>query len=442
MKNKNKILSIVTLSVFGAMLCACNFESKTSDNSLFVRKTSGFNSIFYVGEPISYDGIKVVDSNNEEVSDYTFSIEEGTILGYESDKLTIEVSKPGYEKASFNVTVLREGYPYEGTIDIYSVNDFHGAFSYSKDDEQTGFSRIATYLLNKKEENPFTVIVSAGDMWQGGIESNKTKGKIVNEAMNIATFDAMTLGNHEFDWGEEVIKENASLAEFPFLGSNLTYSSNDERPSYLKGSTIDTQDESKLHVKAKSMSHEDLENEQHDVTTGFQIQTGFGERVLQGTTTFGLTDKETIRESTTRSTISKGQLEITEEPKEEINRNIELIEEIRRDEIISDTDFSITVDNRLFSGDGLRDIGRSIVNLPRNLGTMTRNVVSNPLTNEITSYINSLRNEELIILQSDTLLASNVNMPLPRVTDIETINQVRQLFEAAGIALLAGEILY
>ena len=248
MKNKNKILSIVTLSIFGAMLCACNFESKTSDNSLFVRKTSGFNSIFYVGEPISYDGIKVVDSNNEEVSDYTFSIEEGTILGYESDKLTIEVSKPGYEKASFNVTVLREGYPYEGTIDIYSINDFHGAFSYSQDDEQTGFSRIATYLLNKKEENPFTVIVSAGDMWQGGIESNKTKGKIVNEAMNIATFDAMTLGNHEFDWGEEVIKENASLAEFPYLGSNLTYSSNDERPSYLKGSTIVNRGEVKIGI--------------------------------------------------------------------------------------------------------------------------------------------------------------------------------------------------
>ena len=97
------------------------------------------------------------------------------------------------------------------------------------------------------------------------------------------------------------------------------------------------------------------------------------------------------------------------------------------------------MDNRLFSGDGLRDIGRSIVDLPRNLGTMTRNVVSNPLTNEITSYINSPRNEELIILQSDMLLASNTNMPLPRVTDIETINQVRQLFEAAGIALLAGD---
>ena len=70
---------------------------------------------------------------------------------------------------------------------------------------------------------------------------------------------------------------------------------------------------------------------------------------------------------------------------------------------------------------------------------MTKNVVSNPLTNEITSYINSPKNEELIILQSDTLLASNTNMPLPRVTDIETINQVRQLFEAAGIALLAGD---
>ena len=58
----------------------------------------------------------------------------------------------------------------------------------------------------------------------------------------------MTLGNHEFDWGEEVIKENASLAEFPYLGSNLTYSSNDERPSYLKGSTIVNRGEVKIGI--------------------------------------------------------------------------------------------------------------------------------------------------------------------------------------------------
>ena len=52
---------------------------------------------------------------------------------------------------------------------------------------------------------------------------------------------------------------------------------------------------------------------------------------------------------------------------------------------------------------------------------------------------NTINNNQITFLQNNPLLASNTNMPLPRVTDIETINQVRQLFEAAGIALLAGD---
>ena len=52
---------------------------------------------------------------------------------------------------------------------------------------------------------------------------------------------------------------------------------------------------------------------------------------------------------------------------------------------------------------------------------------------------NTINNNQITFLQNNPLLASNTTMPLPRVTDIETINQVRQLFEAAGIALLAGD---
>ena len=124
--------------------------------------------------------------------------------------------------------------PIRKTIDIYGVNDFHGAFTYDKDSKQTGLGRIGNYLINQKNENPdSTFIVSQGDMWQGGVESNKTKGKLVTEAMNLIGFDAMAIGNHEFDWGEEAIKANKEIMNFSLLNSNIFYSKDNSRPNYL-----------------------------------------------------------------------------------------------------------------------------------------------------------------------------------------------------------------
>lgn len=124
--------------------------------------------------------------------------------------------------------------PVTKTIDIYGINDFHGAFTYDKESKQTGLSRIGNYLIEQKTKNPDTTfIVSQGDMWQGGVESNKTEGKIITEAMNIIGFDAMAIGNHEFDWGEEAIKANQKMMNFPLLNSNIFYSKDHTRPEYL-----------------------------------------------------------------------------------------------------------------------------------------------------------------------------------------------------------------
>lgn len=75
-------------------------------------------------------------------------------------------------------------------------------------------------------------------MFQGGAESNITYGDVVIDAMNIIGFDSMTIGNHEFDWGEEVLSAMASKMDFPLLGYNIYYKGTLNRPSYLKPSTI------------------------------------------------------------------------------------------------------------------------------------------------------------------------------------------------------------
>ncbi len=113
------------------------------------------------------------------------------------------------------------------TFTIFSINDFHGCLFENED--QAGIARIGEYVLNEKEKNPdTTLVISAGDMFQGTAISSLSRGKSVVEAMNYIGFDAMTIGNHEFDWGiEEVLKyqdgdPSNGEANFPFLVANVT----------------------------------------------------------------------------------------------------------------------------------------------------------------------------------------------------------------------------
>ncbi len=104
-------------------------------------------------------------------------------------------------------------------IDFYALNDLHGKFSDS--DRQPGVDELTAYLKQAYRTDDHVILLSSGDMWQGSSESNFTKGMIITDWMNELDFVSMTLGNHEFDWGEAYIEANAEIAEFPFLAINL-----------------------------------------------------------------------------------------------------------------------------------------------------------------------------------------------------------------------------
>ncbi len=120
------------------------------------------------------------------------------------------------------------------TLDFYSINDLHGKI----DDTYAniGVDEMTAYLQAAKAQNENTVLLSAGDMWQGSAESNFTKGKLVTDWMNALDFSAMAIGNHEFDWGESYIESNSQIAEFPFLGINVYDTDTNERVSYCQPS--------------------------------------------------------------------------------------------------------------------------------------------------------------------------------------------------------------
>ena len=159
---------------------------------------------------------------------------------------------PAVDVASMNINLptlptrnqgaIRSDDSYE-YIDMYELSDFHGAVNYESHSERDyiGLPKLATYLDGKRENNPGgTLVLSAGDMFQGSADSNLTRGYIVNYAMHYMGFDAMAIGNHEFDWTTDWLEKNAKLTygnySIPFLGANIV--KDGVVPSYLQKSTI------------------------------------------------------------------------------------------------------------------------------------------------------------------------------------------------------------
>ncbi len=121
-------------------------------------------------------------------------------------------------------------------IAIFALNDLHGKFADT--DTQPGVDELTTYLKNAQLRYDGVVLMSSGDMWQGSSESNLTKGQLLTAWMNELDFVSMTLGNHEYDWGEEYIEANAAMAEFPFLAINVYDRATGQRAEYCKPSVL------------------------------------------------------------------------------------------------------------------------------------------------------------------------------------------------------------
>lgn len=107
----------------------------------------------------------------------------------------------------------------EVEIPIVTFNDFHGSLAESKSD--VGAAKLVGEIKRVKEENPNTVVVTGGDIYQGSAMSNLLKGKPVTAMLKEMGLEFSAVGNHEFDWGYEHIPDWAKAGEFDFLASNI-----------------------------------------------------------------------------------------------------------------------------------------------------------------------------------------------------------------------------
>lgn len=127
------------------------------------------------------------------------------------------------------------------TISVVSTNDFHGALvgqvqSWSHGDMVGGAEWVAGYLNIVREEHPDGVLyLDAGDAMQGTLISNYFDGASTIEAFNAMGVAAMAVGNHEFDWGQEVLQDRYDQADFPFLGANVFFAKKKGNPDHGHG---------------------------------------------------------------------------------------------------------------------------------------------------------------------------------------------------------------
>ncbi len=121
------------------------------------------------------------------------------------------------------------------TDDIHGHLDFETVKSGSTSFSQGGMASLASQVYALRRRAPDrTLLVDGGDAWQGTFISNANKGEAVTRAMTLMKYDAMAVGNHDFDWGQDVIAQRAKEASFPFLATNVVETATGKLPAYLR----------------------------------------------------------------------------------------------------------------------------------------------------------------------------------------------------------------
>ena len=120
---------------------------------------------------------------------------------------------------------LLEVQPGEKLITILHTNDTHSQIDPLPDNDgqypgRGGVARRATLVKRVRKENPNTLLLDAGDSFQGTPYFNFYKGEVEFKSMSLIGYDAATLGNHEFDNGVDSLAAAMKFANFDFVSSN------------------------------------------------------------------------------------------------------------------------------------------------------------------------------------------------------------------------------
>ena len=102
-----------------------------------------------------------------------------------------------------------------GDIVILHTNDVHGAIA--------GYAKVAALKDDYEARGAYVLLMDAGDFIQGDPTVSTSEGATAVELMNLAGYDVVSLGNHEFDYGYQNLKDLEADADFAIVDANVLY---------------------------------------------------------------------------------------------------------------------------------------------------------------------------------------------------------------------------
>ncbi|MEP3436715.1 MAG: 5'-nucleotidase C-terminal domain-containing protein [Hoeflea sp.] len=139
------------------------------------------------------------------------------------------------------------------TLTILHINDWHSRIESNNKYESTcsaedeseakcigGAARLVTAIADRRKahEGSNLLLLNGGDNFQGSLFYTTYKGTVEAEFLNLMKFDAMTVGNHEFDDGEDALVPFLDVIKFPVLSANVAASASSKVGDRIKPSLV------------------------------------------------------------------------------------------------------------------------------------------------------------------------------------------------------------
>ncbi|MDJ0813920.1 MAG: bifunctional UDP-sugar hydrolase/5'-nucleotidase [Woeseiaceae bacterium] len=124
------------------------------------------------------------------------------------------------------------GAPEKTTVTLLFTNDVESAYdpipAFWLDDQEMigGIAEMTTLINDIRETQPNVFLFDSGDIFTGAL-AKLTEGRLAFELMITMGYDAMAIGNHEFEYGHEIFAWQKNRAPFPVLGANFFYRDTD-----------------------------------------------------------------------------------------------------------------------------------------------------------------------------------------------------------------------
>jgi 5'-nucleotidase/UDP-sugar diphosphatase len=110
------------------------------------------------------------------------------------------------------------------TLSILHTTDLHGHIlptsDYAGNGDLGGLARCASQIRQWRRDNPNSLLLDIGDVYQGTELGLRTRGAAMIRCLNALNYDAWVVGNHEFDWGPDAFAASVAASQMPVLSGN------------------------------------------------------------------------------------------------------------------------------------------------------------------------------------------------------------------------------